>query len=291
MDIIFQSGEFYNEPSFWSQLFQILASLLGAIISAGIAIWVFKQGLKKEEQKEVQRLKDVKNYFENSLENLVLPINQYVEQITRISRQLKSRDYDFPDFEFHVGLHTNRIQEIASSDLFKIYLTDTTNEKSESYRKLLIAIDLLPALVKNIKDCFEELKKGYQLYEPRFQNHAEEILRLYLEFASQAAQEDETMNRWHQIMEEWKALENDPNIKDRRIPYILEEHLLDPMLGVCMQVNDQRALRLSEKIRDAKFALEQITELRTYIRKTVLSTGRKFLKGKYDIETALNVLN
>ena len=53
MEIIFQSGEFINETnSFWSNLINIIAALLGALISGLIAIYIFKKGLKDEVEQE-----------------------------------------------------------------------------------------------------------------------------------------------------------------------------------------------------------------------------------------------
>jgi len=50
MDIIFQSGEFCYEVSFWTTFGGPIASLLGILISGLVAVYIFSKGVKKDRE-------------------------------------------------------------------------------------------------------------------------------------------------------------------------------------------------------------------------------------------------
>lgn len=68
MDIIFQSGEFFNEPGLLTTFLEPLATMLGVLISALIAIYLFNRGIEKD--RELAREQRDKDYeYNRRLEN------------------------------------------------------------------------------------------------------------------------------------------------------------------------------------------------------------------------------
>lgn len=93
MDLIFQSGEFYNQESTITSILKFLLPLLGAVISGGIAIWIFNRGIKKrreeEEEKEKRRLGELKEYVLTLLKLLEEPIDRQIAFYLEFSNDLK----------------------------------------------------------------------------------------------------------------------------------------------------------------------------------------------------------
>lgn len=63
MDIIFQSGEFFNEPNFLAIFLEPLATLFGVFVSALFGIYLFNKGIEKD--RELAREQRDKDYAYN----------------------------------------------------------------------------------------------------------------------------------------------------------------------------------------------------------------------------------
>ena len=108
MDIIFQSGDFYNETSSaLSNLISVISALFGALISGLIAIYIFKKGLKKERLKRrdeyISECNDLEKYFFHNIDSINFFIDKQIDAISKCSQNTK----DWNNKNFHLSVFQN----------------------------------------------------------------------------------------------------------------------------------------------------------------------------------------
>ncbi|MDN5213001.1 hypothetical protein QQ020_13120 [Fulvivirgaceae bacterium BMA12] len=151
MDIIFQSGEFYGgDSSFWTNLINVVAAMLGAVISGLIAIWIFKKGLKEQAKREqdikTKRYKELESHFFHLISFMDSAINQQVNEIARSSQALKNFGNKKLALRIVPALNTNEVNSISNEDLYKMFVSNRIGEADDK------ASDFL-----NIKNCFRHI--------------------------------------------------------------------------------------------------------------------------------------
>ncbi len=294
MDIIFQSGEFYNEPDFISTLIGALSSLLGALISGLIAIWIFRRGIKQQEKKEIQRLQDLRIFYESTLNQLRVPIRKQIDSIQKFCKDLKRKEFDVFDFEFIIGLDLDHLSSISTQDLFRIYTEQNNPQKSELFHELLTQINLIAALKKSLREYFDEYLTNFKRFEKDFQTNAEEVVVLYTNFSSEALRvnpDDELIVGIRDCFVERMRLAQEQNIPDANDPYFVLEHLLNPIYNfISGHQMDPRSPLIAGKIRNARFAMENVENLKRIFRRAFLLAGRSFLTAELKISFVLNEL-
>jgi|GEM_PF-5520024 len=304
MDINFQSGEFYNNPDLFSTILNVGAALLGALISAWIAIWIFNKGNKNqraiEGEKETKRLAETKIYFE-TLVNLLIdePIERQQAEILKFTNKLKKKKFQHYEMQVMVGLSLEYIKKVEHKDLFKIYVSDKDVEaKTVIFNKLVTELDLITAIKENLHEHYNSFFTDYKKFEGDFQTNAESVIKLFTKEISDALangiqlNQDPFLASMQTLIIAWKALETDPTIDDHGDPFVVTQHLLEPLLELCnSNQNDRRAPVLSSYIRSAKFALENFNELRTFFRKAFLFSARHLVRARVRIINFLEQLS
>ncbi len=303
MNIYFQSGEFFNATGLVSTLLNVGASLLGVIISAGIAILIFSKGIKNQRkleiEKETKRLNETKIYFETLVGLLIdEPVERQRVEILKFTKKLKQQKFQHFEMQTIVELSLEYIKRVEHKDLFKIYVANNNvRERTRIFQKLVTELDLIEAIKDNLVEHYKNFLDNFKLFETKFQDNAENVLKLFTSEISEARAKDIQLNqdpfleRMQTHFNTWRNLENEPALEDFRDPYIVKDHLLDPLLELCDDNQDDRRVPLlSSYIRNAKFELEKFDELRIFFRKVFLFSARHLVRARVRITRYLNQL-
>lgn len=294
MNLIFQSGEFYNETSLWVSLLGILASLLGAVISGVIAVWIFKRGLDQEKKKEEQRLQTVKEFFQASLNMLQKPIDNQVANIDEFCTELEKRNFDIPMLTFVTSLNIDSIESIEPKDLFKIYLNGEENKKTESFQLLMSKLILIRRLADDTNRDFNAFSTYFKQFEADYHKYVEEVVDLFnvevtnnlIAFGKHEITGDNYLMEINKIFFTWSS------INGNRDPYTALDNLIEPIYSfVNEKMADERSPRLARSIHQIKFAFENVEHLKSTYAKEFRVISKKLVSSKSDIDKAIAELD
>ena len=274
MDLIFQSGEFYNQESTIASIFKLLLPLLGAVISGAIAVWIFNKGIKKrreeEEEKEKRRLDELKVYFLTFLRLLEKPINVQIMSYLRFSSNLKHiEDINYaPTYE--VSLNTRSFKSIDRKDLYKIFVTNRTGSptaKAALFQQLITQIDYIKVTEKDFKKLFKYFISKLELYSKSWEDNINKISQLKDTMTTNARQnrvgegEDIFLEELDRLFYEWAQT------KEYRQRYVAAYEFLMPLQYLCRKHNnDQRAIDILHYCNNSLFAFDNINHLKDFVR-------------------------
>ena len=253
-----------------------------------------------EIEKDTNRLKEIKIYYETLVKLLIdEPIEKQRTVILTFTNKLKQEKFQHYEMQSMVGLNLEYIKKVEHRDLFKIYVAGkNVEEKTKIFQKLITELDLITAIKENLKDHYESFLDKFTTFEKDFQINAENVVKLFTNEITNAVANAVQLNQdpFLQTMQghviSWMNLKDNPSIDDHRDPYIVKQHLLDPLLELCNgNQNDRRAPMLASYIRSAKFALENFDELREFYRKAFLFSARNLIRARVRITDYLTQLN
>ncbi len=294
MDIIFQSGDFYNETnSILSNLMTIISALLGALISGGIAIYIFNKGLEKERKKKrdenIIESNDLELYFFHNIDSLDFFIDRQIDEISKCSQ--KAKDWNNKDLSLSIlpELTTKDIWEINQEKLYKIFVTNRKSEISEkandfiNVRNCFYNIDNFIATQTELnKEIFQRLIVNIEIWN--------ENLKILLSFSNAFVIDynsnpnkgkDDFLNLYTSLMVE-KQRELILKNYNENMEIVFNE-LIEPLklyLKNNKQSSDKRIYMISDPMMNIQKAFYEIKNLRIERRKMVLNSGRRLLKIK-----------
>lgn len=302
VDIIFRSGEFYNNSDLISTAVNAAASLFGALISGGIAIWIFVKGnkyaRKREREKEFERLQEVKIYFETLVSQLIgKPIDQQLKEILRFTSKLKQHRFQHTELRHPVTLSADHIKQIDHRDLFTIYVSGRDIQlHTILLQELLAELDIIASMEQTLKSYANSYFEDFKRFESDFQTQSDGIQKLFREELSKAQSENITRKEDPFLgamlihFQTWMALQDNPSI-EYRDPYVVNDSLLTPLLHLCDKYQgDPRTPTLGSFIVNAKFALENFDELRRFYRRAFLLSARQLVRSRIGIQEYLTKL-
>lgn len=149
MDIVFQSGEFYNtENNLWT-IVGLIVNFLGIVAGALVAIYVFKLAKSAEEKKENQRLLELEQYIRLAIANLSTPITQQLDALKDFYKELSKRNNVHHAPQEIITFHTKTMSWISHEDFHKIFVQLKTGDlvqKSELIRELNLHDETAPVV-------------------------------------------------------------------------------------------------------------------------------------------------
>ncbi len=302
MDIIFQSGDFYNATSsIWSNLIIIISALLGALISGFIAIWIFMKGLRIEKEKKkdeyISERIDLEEYFFNNIDSISSFIDRQVDEISKCSKRVE--DWNNKDFTLSVfpELTAKDAWAINQERIFKIFVTNregTPKEKSSDFvnvRNCFYYID-------DFKTSQNELNKevSQRLYEniKLWNDSLNKLTKLSNEFVcaynSKPIEENDQFLKFYTDLMVNKQSQLIKENKSQNMSIVFNE-LIEP-LKQYMKDNpnsmDKRILAINEPLLNLQNAYIQIISLRYERRKKALESGRRLLAVKRILQDCIS---
>lgn len=257
----FQYGDFYNETSNWISL---LGSLLGGLASGLFALWIYTNGERRRAQEEVNRLRDMKIYFEVCLTSFKEPLTQFRNDLKKFADYYEGHQYGLMELSMHVGLNSNRISEVSTKDLFKIYIQDLRMD-TNVYERVLFSIDLIPSLKSQATSIFETLRTYYEDDSDKpgeYLNLTFEYLLKFLTSKSSLISQHSGLKNIADVLDEWIDRSKNPqNHKDGDVFNYLEidQIILDRLYNTVIDnIKD---------FPDLEFAIKNIKEFRFQIAK------------------------
>lgn len=168
MDIVFQSGDFYNQDSsFWSTFFiNAFGALVGALTAFGVFVLTVKHDRKKENKKEEKLIVQSLHYFSS----MVNSINEMVKQQSgHIKKCFEKQREDLLNVQLITILPANDLERFSElpnhEDYYHAYLNKFgyTTENVKEYRSFFFLIDYLKAELHQLQDMLEKsLEYDYQ---------------------------------------------------------------------------------------------------------------------------------
>ncbi|MBN2880891.1 hypothetical protein JXM83_02450 [Candidatus Woesearchaeota archaeon] len=294
MDIIFQSGDFYNETnSILSNLMTIISALLGAIISGLIAIYIFNKGLKNEKEKKrnenIIESNDLEQYFFHNVDSINFFIIKQIDEIAKCSQRI--RDWNNKDFSLSIfpELTTKDIWEINQEKLYKIFVTEREGEIREkandfiNVRNCFYNIDNFIALqTESNKEIFQRLIVNIEIWNENLKTLLSLSNAFVINYNSNPNKgKDDFLKLYTSLMVD-KQRELILEKKNENMETVFNE-LIVPLklyLKNNKQSSDIRIHMISEPIMNIQKAFYEIKNLRKERRKKVLNSGRNLIRVK-----------
>ena len=288
MDIVFQSGEFYNEDNQLWTLLNILASIATGLISAWIAIYIFRRGVKieklRELEKEDERLRDLEEYIKANISLLSRPIDKQVESYLRFTKKLKSKVEQDYDPEEITSLHTKNLKRIDHTDFYKIFVTRKKGElqkRVELFQYLSADIDFIDTSLKSFRGTLKYFKGKYELYISLWNrnmtkiNELKNFINVDVEIAKTVPEQDPFYITMNKIFKEF------PKKKDYTEPDVAIIEFIEPLRKLCdNQVADRRAVLMSNLSMKCFYAHQNLTALKHFTWRIIVDKAIQLRKSK-----------
>ena len=187
MDINFYSGTFYGiDDSTLTNVLSIIASLLGAIISGVIAIYIFRKGIDLQRKEFILAQKDQhleqESLLNSSCEFLIRAINEQIAKIVEHRKNLKDQNSKNIKLNIETSLTTENIKILSARELFSLIVS---SKKGNHNQKVSDYIN------------FDNSIRHIETYIDSFKNYNEEIFRNLDEKRKELNQSMETLNLLH----------------------------------------------------------------------------------------------
>jgi hypothetical protein len=276
MDIVFQSGEFINQENpLWSFL-QLASSFLGIVASGWIALRVYRNGVRRELEKEQDRLTELEGYIKQNLLLLAIPVNKAVEEIKKYAKELAKKEVEKVGSPVKVAsLHAKHLRNISHSDLYKIFITNKAGDiakKTVLFHDLISHIEYVDSVQSFLEADFSELQVRRKEYEKSWFANIIEINRIVDEIGIPFFEErkrnpdhyEELFCEMDNICFLWKQEGTDSR-------YFCYTKLLLPLFEYCRhRPHEPRAIKLLQPVSEAKRAFENTYHLHQFYRRSFL---------------------
>lgn len=169
-------------------IYAILGSIIGALLSGGVAIGIFMHGKRNEKNKEKQKLYDYGEELFTLIKNIVVNSKKQVELIQVLVNSIKEKPYNHGKYQ---RISINLIKRAQSFDTTLTFNTfKNLNLEKKSYIKFYSSIDYLYEVFSSIDDDYHRNNK--EVITPlsnEFIKLRQQILTRGTEFTDQKSKE------------------------------------------------------------------------------------------------------
>jgi hypothetical protein len=299
MNIIFQTGDFYNESKTW---LTVISAISGALISGLIAIGIFRWGIisdkRKEGQRELNRLTELKDYLCILIRNLRPSAHKQAFECIRFGRILKERRANEYLFDSFSSLDLLNIKKIPQQDLYKIiisYSSGSINEKSERLRKIQDNIEFLDSLPNSFIKILDDFNPRFSRFQENWNNSIQRITIFFSTIRSNALihgikqGEIDFFADMDNIFFKWQSLKSDKESENVTDWFIVYDMLVKPLFELCkIHQTDPRQIILTNLIYDSKKAFIDLENNLIFTSKYFITQGRKLNKAIIDLDNLIN---
>jgi hypothetical protein len=290
MDIIFQNGDFYGVGnSFWSDLISIFSSLLGALISGLIAIYILKKGIRVQVDKKIEE----KIKSETETEEFVVYQTKFLQfaikaQVTEISNTIENlKDYNSKDFLIGITsyLSTEEILTIPNKEIFRIFVSNrvgNTPDKSADYLNFKSSLRFINQQIEHYDNYNKKILLETEPLRDLWNNGLKNLLNLYNEFEYESTKsinrtEDIFLNEYRKIIvEEQRKL-----ISEGKSNNIVDAYnrLIIPLVSLSSEhkAPDSRIIAITPHIISCSQSYLEMVHLRKQKRRTLIKWARNLM--------------
>jgi hypothetical protein len=191
LDIVFfQSGNFHNsgnQETVLSIFLKFAPILLTGLISTGLALWIFYKGKKKEEDREAERLTDVRELFFISTVKFKAGLKVQIEAIKKV-KEKNTNDIQVASLSSKlrtpmkcVDAFPLQIIDINKNDVFKFMVQnhqDNKTERMNSFSSFYSTIKVVEVILNDLYKFGEELNDEFIVLHNRIEDSKKELYRL-----------------------------------------------------------------------------------------------------------------
>ncbi len=288
MDLIFQSGEFYNQDSTFASVVKLTLPLVGALVSGGVAIWIFNRGIRKrreeEEAKESKRLDELKDYVLTLLKLLEIPIDKQIANYLKFSNNLKTIDEINYTPAFEVSLNTKNFRSVNRQDLYKIFVTRSegdTSSKAKFYQELNAQIDYIKVAKQSFEESFKYFATEHKLFVETWQDNINKIGQGKNHMATDANArgmqpgDDPFLDEFTNLFSEWVQA------NDYKQRHVAVDKFIVPLESICEKYHsDLRATIILTYCVNCLLAFKNIEHLKRFTRKDTVESACRLRNTK-----------
>lgn len=181
INIVFQSGDFYNEDTS-----SFLENLLGAFIGAGAALLVFYLESRRERNnrrnERIQSDTNTLNYFIALLKSVLKIAEKQSGYYKEHKDNLTNKPFEQHFLNTVIAEDVNRIlHNFDHERVFHSYLARFNNDMSriETFQKIFSRLDLIEAIYKDAIKIHEKLQEELMTSKLKYKDLAEEETKSY----------------------------------------------------------------------------------------------------------------
>lgn len=270
MDIIFQSGEFYNTSSgIWKTIITTLLSSAFATISA---FWVMNRKDKKDRQRDIDKenesidkiFKKHVEFFRITLRQLIFQLDNELNLIRDARSQCEKKEFILIKTNHSVSLKTDRLfKTIPYNEITNIF--SKHKFEKDAYLFFISYIDILDNYDSNIVRINNSIHEAFLRNLDSFNQATSKIVD-YINNLKDKTNQDHveylTLKHWDELIDAYydNHLNKDLNIDD---PYNKGQKIFDPMFLYLFNNNLLSTLReLKNLILEAQGYLHKQDEYR-----------------------------
>ena len=286
-------------------LFGIISSLLGALISGLIAIYIFRKGIKTErlikKEEYIAESNDLEQYFFLNIDSVFFFINKQIEEISLCIKKIK--DWNNSDFSLSIfqELNTKNMWGINQERLYKIFISNRIGDLKDKASDFINAKNSLFNIEDFLSNQMELNKKISQkvLFNIELWNQSiKELLSLSNKFVYaynlDSQKKDDSFLKFYTILIVKKQMQLIEENKNDNMQIYYNEIIL-PLINYIKDSpnsKDERIILITEPLINIQKAFTEIKTLRYQRRKEILNSGRRLLKVKFILsECILNTKN
>jgi hypothetical protein len=234
MDIIFQSGEFYSDSSFWSDL---IIQVVGAVIGAFVAIYLFFRQLNtnkiSEESKKFEYEVDKLKYLATSLDSIIGLIQLQIEGIENFIEEVSKNYIDVPLLSIYSTHDIDRlVNKINHEDYYHAFIRQNRDieNAAKRFKKIYSVLDYFESVLNQMMQYLERERLHDYDRKVQFKKHVEDSEKYY--FSALNSSNDDSLKRELNELIIHYMERRDVKADDLTIP---KSEFLDPAISIMVQ--------------------------------------------------------
>lgn len=162
-DIVFQSGDFYNQDSNW--YVDLLNTIIGAGIGSGVTVWAlyrtFRQDKRNDETKRIQFQKEKIKYLQSLVRSILKNLKLQIGYYKTFADKIKENPFDLPLLQQVTLNELERVvHQLNQEDYYHSYLGEF-GDKQEIVDEFRNIISMLNYFDGNINMNKGSLQKSF----------------------------------------------------------------------------------------------------------------------------------
>lgn len=164
LDIVFQSGDFYNQDtsSWWLDLLNtIIGAFLGSCVTIFALYRTFRQDKQTDEDKKIEFQNEKLRYFQSLIKSISKDLKSQIDYFKTFSDEIKADPIDLPALNFApLNDLTSVVHKINQEDYYHSYLAEFGREqdKIEEFREIYSFMYFFDGNITLIKERLQKAK-------------------------------------------------------------------------------------------------------------------------------------
>ena len=277
-------------------LYNAIIPLISALIGGLFALWIYREGLKKEKREQrherIRENYETEIYFFSNLKSILFFIDKQIDEIAKISQETKKWNSKNMNLALMSELKMTELRDLNFKTLFQILVIDrdgSIKEKSSDFINLKNCLH-------NIEDFIESQQVAIpQFYQSQIENinvwndGLKSLTQIYNGIAINHSTNDSQLIKGLNecLVQKQREILNNGNSNNMKIVY---DQVICPLRSHIYGIEnkkDARILPILENLMICEKAFQQVKILRFNRRKSLLIAGRRLNQVKLLLKHSL----